>query len=481
MSGTPIIVWLRNDLRLSDHPALQAAAASGGPVVPVFILDDETDGRWAPRGASRWWLHMSLADLSARLASAGSPLILRRGGALDQLVRVATEARAKIIHCTRAYEPRHVALEERLHAQLAAAGITLKRFGGRLLREPEEVRTKDGQPFRVYTPFWRALSQLGVAPALPPVARLSAPKARIASEPLEDWRLLPRRPDWAGGLRKAWRPGEKDARQRLETFLSNAVTDYTDKRNRPDIEGTSRLSPHLHFGEISARQCWHAAAAAAAREPGVEGGATTFLKELVWREFSHHLLFHFPDLPDAPFRKEFAPFPWSDDEDRLARWKKGETGYPIVDAGMRELWRTGWMHNRVRMIVASFLVKDLMIPWQRGADWFWDTLVDADLANNSASWQWVAGCGADAAPYFRIFNPVKQGLSFDPDGAYVRRFVPELAALSSDDIHAPWLAPPGALAKARVTLGQTYPLPMVDHGVARVRALEAFQGLKTSG
>jgi deoxyribodipyrimidine photo-lyase len=422
-----------------------------------------------------------LADLAKRYAETGSPLILRRGDTLDQLVRVATEARAKLIHCTRAYEPRQIALEERLHAQLAAAGITLRRFGGRLLCEPEEVKTKDGKPYRVYTPFWRALSAAGVTPALPAITKLAAPKARISSEALDGWRLLPRRPDWAGGLRKAWRPGETAARVRLEKFLDNAVADYAEKRNRPDIEGTSRLSPHLHFGEISPRQCWHAAALAAARAPRIDAGVTTFLKELVWREFSHHLLFHFSDLPEAPFRKEFAPFPWSDDHERLRRWQMGQTGFPIVDAGMRELWQTGWMHNRVRMIVASFLVKDLMIPWQRGADWFWDTLVDADLANNSASWQWVAGCGADAAPYFRIFNPVKQGQSFDPDGAYVRRYVPEISRLDSADIHAPWLASPAALAKAGITLGQTYPLPMVDHSVARAQALEAFQVLKTSG
>jgi deoxyribodipyrimidine photo-lyase len=280
-------------------------------------------------------------------------------------------------------------------------------------------------------------------------------------------------------LRETWTPGEAGAERRLQVFLRAPVADYCDQRNRPDVAGTSRLSPHLHFGEISPRCCWHAAIGAAARNPAADKGTETFLKELVWREFSAHLLFHWPDLPTAPFRKEFANFPWREDTMLLKQWRRGQTGYPIVDAGMRELWHTGWMHNRVRMIVASFLIKDLMLPWQLGAAWFWDTLVDADLANNSASWQWVAGSGADAAPYFRIFNPVKQGETFDPDGAYVRRFVPELGNLSAQYIHSPWLAPADALAKAGVLLGRTYPARIVDHPIARERALAAFKDIKT--
>lgn len=482
MTATPTIVWLRNDLRLSDHPSFHAAVASADTVVPVYILDEAAEGAWKRGAASRWWLHHSLASLGESIAQIGGRLILRRGDALDQLVRVATEARAKVIHCTRGYEPWHIRQEECLSAQLAGRGITLKRFAGRLLREPEDVKTKDGQPFKVYTPFYKSLSA-GWSPArpLPAIQSLSKPRSRIATDALDSWRLTPRKPDWAGGMRKAWRPGEAGAHQLLETFLKSAIARYSDDRNRPDIRGTSRLSPHLHFGEISPRVCWLAAAAAAAKNPSGEKGAETFLKELVWREFSHHLLFFQPDLPETPFRREFGAFPWVDDQKAFEAWSRGRTGYPIVDAGMRELWETGWMHNRVRMIVASFLIKDLMIPWQRGEAWFWGTLVDADLANNAASWQWVAGSGADAAPYFRIFNPVKQGQTFDPDGTYVRRFVPELAELCADDIHAPWLAKPDALAKAGVVLGDTYPNPILDHGAARERALSAFKSLKSAG
>ncbi len=267
----------------------------------------------------------------------------------------------------------------------------------------------------------------------------------------------------------------------MRLFLKSAVAGYADNRNRPDMPGTSRLSPHLHFGEISPRQCWHAAVAASAGKPSSDKGTETFLKELVWREFSAHLLFHWPDLPEAPFRKEFAEFPWDEDAASLKAWQRGRTGYPIVDAGMRELWTTGWMHNRVRMIVASFLIKDLLIPWQQGEAWFWDTLVDADLASNAASWQWVAGSGADAAPYFRIFNPVTQGEKFDAQGQYVRHHVPELSKLANEHLHAPWLAPESALAKAGVVLGRTYPRPIVDHATARDRALAAFKSLKTEG
>jgi deoxyribodipyrimidine photo-lyase len=310
------------------------------------------------------------------------------------------------------------------------------------------------------------------------VTALTRPTGEIASDRLEAWKLTPSRPDWAADWRQIWAPGEAGAEARLRAFLKSALGDYSAGRNRPDRQSTSRLSPHLHFGEISPRRCWHAIAVAAARVPSLDASAETFLKELAWREFSAHLLFHQPDLPEAPFRKEYAAFPWSDDAGHLRLWQRGMTGYPIVDAGMRELWQTGWMHNRVRMIVASFLVKDLMIPWQRGAEWFWDTLVDADLASNSASWQWVAGCGADAAPYFRIFNPVKQGQTFDPAGDYVRRYVPELARLDAAHIHAPWLAPEAALDAAGVRLGRSYPLPMVDHAAARTRVLAAFKGLK---
>ncbi|MGQ0673919.1 MAG: cryptochrome/photolyase family protein [Hyphomicrobium sp.] len=479
MSEAPIIVWLRNDLRLADHPALHAAVASGAPMLPVYILDDAADGAWPRGAASRWWLHGSLTALGADIEKLGAKLILRRGETFAHLAAIAAECGARTVHCSRGYEPRQIALETSLKAALASKGIELKRFAGRLLREPEDIRTKDGNPYKVYTPYWKALSS-GWSPAqpLPRPRAIQPPLTPTASDSLSSWGLLPKKPDWAGGMRAAWKPGEAGAAARLASFLKAAVADYAETRNRPDMPGTSRLSPHLHFGEISPRRCWHAAVTAAADNPAHDKGTETFLKELVWREFSTNLLVHWPDLPEVPFRPEFAAFPWAKDTKRLALWQKGLTGYPIVDAGMRELWETGWMHNRVRMIVASFLIKDLLIPWQQGEAWFWDTLVDADLANNAASWQWVAGSGADAAPYFRIFNPITQGEKFDPEGAYVRRFVPELKRLASEHIHAPWLAPASALSKAGIVLGKTYPLPIVDHAVARERALEGYKSLK---
>jgi deoxyribodipyrimidine photo-lyase len=481
VTETPIIVWFRRDLRLADHAALSAAAGAGGPVVPLFILDDEAAGDWRPGGASRWWLHRSLASLEQAISALGGQLILRRGVTTDVLSQVAAETGAKTVHCTRAYEPWAARLEHDVHDRLASGGVALKRFAGTLLHEPDQVTTQSGEPYKVYTPFWRALRQkveLGRPIAAP--KRLATVARRLESEPLDAWELLPRRPDWAAGLRDTWTPGEAGARERLDTFIADALRGYASGRNRPDLASTSRLSPHLAFGEISPRQCWRAVQAAAADAPAVDQAAETFLKELAWREFSAHLLFHFPDLPTAPFRANFAGFPWRRDEGALAAWQAGRTGYPIVDAGMRELWSTGWMHNRVRMITASFLIKDLLIPWQEGEAWFWDTLVDADLANNAASWQWVAGSGADAAPYFRIFNPTKQGETFDPDGAYVRRWVPEIAGMPNRYIHAPSAAPQDVLDAAGVVIGETYPAPLVDHAKAREAALAAFEKVKAS-
>ena len=310
-------------------------------------------------------------------------------------------------------------------------GATFRRFAGGLLFEPEVPRTKSGDPFRVFTPFYKACLTLDAPkPPLPrPESSLSAPADWPGSEGLEDWGLLPTEPDWAGGMREAWEPGEAGAKARLLWFLDEAMGGYSDQRNRPDRPGTSGLSPHLHFGEVSPHQCWQAVENRLAEDDRGARGGRSFLRELVWREFSYHLLSHWPHLPERAFRPEFMAFPWDEDEAALKAWQQGRTGYPIVDAGMRELWQTGWMHNRVRMITASFLIKDLMIPWQVGENWFWDTLVDADLANNAASWQWVAGSGADAAPYFRVFNPTLQGKKFDPNGDYVRRYVPELSLI----------------------------------------------------
>lgn len=481
MSAAPIIVWFRQDLRVRNHKALSAAVASGSPVIAVYILDDATPGEWKMGGASRWWLHKSLEALAGELQTRGAALCLRRGAAETELPRLAAEAGACAIYCSRCYEPYAVALEERLKAKFDETGVMFKRFAGALLREPEDVRTKTGDVYKVYSPFWRALSA-GFSPAelVPAPQKIGSPEKLPKSEALASWTLLPTKPDWATGFVKEWTPGEAGAEKRLEQFLATALKTYAADRNRPDIAATSKLSPHLHFGEITPAELWHGAVHAAQAEKGMDKGLETFLKEIVWREFSHTLLFYWPTLPGEPFRKDFAAFPWQDDKQLLKAWQRGQTGYPVVDAGMRELWTTGYMHNRVRMIVASFLIKHLLIPWQRGEEWFWDTLVDADLANNAASWQWVAGSGADAAPYFRIFNPVTQGEKFDPDGTYVRRWVPELAKLQAPFIHAPWTADADLLRAAKIIPGKTYPHPLVDHAMARARALEAYEAVKSS-
>jgi deoxyribodipyrimidine photo-lyase len=477
----PIIVWFRRDLRLADHAALSAAVATGLPVLPLFVLDDDAGGKWRLGAASRWWLHHSLDALAQAIEALGGRLVLRRGVTADVLFEIATEIGAEAVHCSRGTEPWAARLEIEVRDRLAASDVALKRFAGALLRNPDTLTTQAGSPFKVYTPFLRALrTAVDVGRPLDAPDRLQSPKNVPKGDKLETWKLLPRRPDWASGMREAWTPGEDAARKRLSAFLKDGLQDYTSRRDRPDLPGTSRLSPHLAFGEISPRQCWYAATMSASQRKGADTGLETFLKELAWREFSAHLLHHWPDLPDAPFREDFAAFPWRRDARQLKAWQRGMTGYPIVDAGMRELWATGWMHNRVRMITASFLIKDLLLPWQEGEAWFWDSLVDADLANNAASWQWVAGSGADAAPYFRIFNPVSQGEKFDPDGSYVRRWVPELGDLPADVIHAPWLAPPAVLRAAGIEIGKTYPAPIVDHRAAREDALAAFATLKAA-
>ena len=482
----PVVVWFRQDLRLSDQRALVAAAGTGAPVIPLYILDDEAPGAWRMGGASRWWLNQSLASLEQSLASLGSKLILRRADTRKALVELVAQTGASTVYTQAAYEPWASALEAQVHTALGAQGVELKRMAGALLKRPDALRTKGSdQPFKVYTPFWRALcaSEPPAVPVAAPAA-LKSPAQWPPGDALTSWNLHPSKPDWSGGFDALWTPGESGAHERLAAFLETALRDYDGDRNRPDRPGTSRLSPHLHFGEISPATCWYAARAAAdqmaAEGLNADKGLETFHKELVWREFAAHLLVHRPDLPEAPFKPEYAAFPWANDPNGLRAWQRGRTGFPIVDAGMRELWHTGWMHNRVRMIVASFLIKDLLIPWQHGEAWFWDTLVDADLASNAASWQWVAGCGADAAPYFRIFNPMRQGETFDPDGVYVRRWVPELARLPTVHIHEPWSAPPMVLAAASVSLGKTYPYPIVDHAHARDRALAALKSLKTT-
>jgi deoxyribodipyrimidine photo-lyase len=476
MTERPSLVWFRQDLRLADNPALAAACARGGPVICLYVLDDETQGAWRMGGASRWWLHHSLAALSADLASQGQRLTLRQGRGAHIIKDLVAEAGADAVFWNRRYEPAQIAHDTALKADLAAMGIAVHSFNSALLHEPWTVKTQGGGSFRVFSPFWRACLAKGEPAAPLPRPAFAAPSPDARGDALEDWQLVPSRPNWAAGFEPEWQPGEAGAHRQLARFLARGTASYPDERNRPDLPGTSRLSPHLAFGEIGPRQIWSAArfSGAASNAKGTE----KFLSEIGWREFSYHLLANEKDLPSVALRPEFRDFPWADDPAALAAWRKGRTGVPIVDAGMRQLWQTGWMHNRVRMIAASFLVKHLLIPWQHGAAWFWDTLVDADLANNSASWQWVAGCGADAAPYFRVFNPVLQGLKFDPDGAYVRRFVPELANLPAHHIHAPWEAPADMLAKAGVSLGGSYPHRLVDLAAGRARALAAFAALK---
>ena len=482
MSAT--IVWFRHDLRLRDNPALHAAVARGLPVVPVFILDGAGEGRWAPGGASCWWLHRSLAALDEALRERGSRLILRRGGAGEVLAALLRETKASAVYWNRRYEPAIVSRDGEIKTSLAAAGVDARSFNCALLHEPHTIQNRQGRPFQVFSPYWRHCLTLPVElPLKLSAATWPAPTAWPRSLSLEELELQPKIA-WDEGLREVWEPGEAAARKRLAAFCARALDDYATQRDRPAEAGTSRLSAALHFGELSPRQIW-AAITARSKESGVfppSNGARVFLTELGWREFAHHLLFHFPHTAEVPLRPEFARFPWADDPGgvKLRAWQRGRTGYPIVDAGLRELWRTGWMHNRVRMIVASFLVKHLRLNWTHGAAWFWDTLVDADLANNTLGWQWSAGCGADAAPYFRIFAPVLQGQKFDADGAYVRRWLPELARLPAKHIHSPWTAPAEVLAAAGVTLGENYPRPIVDHAKARAEALAAFQELRSA-
>ncbi len=470
------LVWFRDDLRLADHPALTAGARAGR-LTCIYVLDDNSGGLRPYGGASRWWLAGSLRALDADLRKMGQRLILRRGKAAEVIPEVARAAGATQVYWNRRYDRAGMAVDDAVIAALKAQGLHGGTFPGNLLVEPGRLVTKDGGPLRVFTPFWKRVLALGDLRQPLPSPKQLPPPVEIASDAIADWALEPTKPDWAGGLRATWTPGEATARERLADFLEG-IRGYADDRERPDKPATSRLSPHLRFGEISAADIMHAARFAADRS-APSRDIDKFLSELGWREFSYHLLNHFPDLATKNLQSRFDAFPWRHDEAALAAWQRGRTGYPIVNAGMRELWHTGWMHNRVRMVVASFLIKHLLIDWRRGEDWFWDTLVDADPANNAASWQWVAGSGADAAPYFRIFNPVLQGEKFDPRGEYVRRWVPEIAALPDRFIHKPWMASPLELAEANITPGTTYPAPIVDHDAARKRALAAFERVKS--
>ena len=473
----PTLLWFRRDLRLCDNPALEAALQSGEPIIPLFVLDT-TPALRAVGAASLWWLDKSLAALSANLEARGSRLILARGVAseiIDELVQAHNIGRLVF---NAVFDPGFEDRDRTLAATLQTQGLEVRRFNGGHLVNPDEVRTKTDGAFSVFTPFWRAARTL-VQPDQPrdPPPTLPSPPTWPKSDQLADWHLHPIDPDWSRGF-SDWTPGEVGAADSLERFVDHALASYAQDRDRPSVEGTSRLSPHLHFGEISPKACWRAVFDAAERGTCSDSQVDKFLAELGWREFSSSIVARRGDLARDNFDRRFDRFAWRDDPAALAAWARGQTGYPIVDAGMRQLWATGWMHNRVRMICASFLTKHLLLDWRQGEAWFWDTLVDADHAANASNWQWVAGSGADASPYFRIFNPMIQGEKFDPDGTYVRKWVPELARLSSKYIHAPWSAPTAVLAGSDVQLGVTYPQPIVDHVAARQRALDAYAQMR---
>lgn len=469
---SPSIVWFREDRRLGDHPALHAAISRGGPLVLLYI--DETDQGRRSGPARNVWLHRSLEALSGEIDTRGGALILRRGKAAEVLDEIIEQTGAEAVFWNRRYYKPDRDRDAAIKSDLTERGLEVESFKGNLLVEPWEVETKSGHPYRVFTPFWRAAkAQVDIADPIEAPKNLDGYSGDLSSDDLKDWDLLPKSPRWDKKILDYHRPGEAGAMQRLADFLDGPIEDYAEGRDRPDKDLTSRLSPHLAHGEISPRQIWHAC-------KDNEFTSRKFLSEIGWREFSYTLLYYNADLATKNFNEGYEAMEWDHDEQATDRWARGQTGYPFVDAGMRQLWETGWMHNRVRMVVASFLIKHLMIDWRDGEDWFWDTLLEADHASNAASWQWVAGTGADAAPYFRVFNPFGQGEKFDPNGDYVRRFVPELKNLPNKYIHQPWTAPDAVLEKAGVTLGQTYPKPMVDHSEARERVLSAYKSARNS-
>lgn len=470
-----VLHWFRLDLRLQDNPAL-SAAVEAGEIIPVFILDDDNPKDHKLGGASRWWLHRSLKALNASLSG---KLIVRTGPAQQVLQQLVDETGVELVTWNRGYEPWKTARDAIIKNDLRHKGIEVLSFNGSLLWEPWDVQKPDGTPYRVFTRYYRN----GCLGSTPPrlLAKLEANQIQFAQHPLkiqsiESLALAPEK-NWDLVKFPNWSPGENGARQQIEDFISQHLKSYKEGRDFPALASTSGLSPHLHFGEISPHQVWHAIQF----QEDISGpdlNTEHFKTELAWREFSHHLLFHNPNLPHKNIQSKFDLFPWLENNEALRKWQQGQTGIPMVDAGMRELWQTGYMHNRVRMIVGSFLTKNMGLDWRLGERWFWDTLVDADLANNSASWQWVAGCGADAAPFFRIFNPVTQGQKFDPDGIYVKKWIPELGALPPKWLFNPWEAPANVLEDAKVEIGTTYPHPIVDLKKSRQRALDAFAKLK---
>ena len=470
--SAPCLVWLNRDLRIADNEALSFASSCNGPVIPVFVYDRNISSKPAIGSASRWWLHESLNSLSYALKDSGSKLVIRCGAPSSVLASLVIETGAFQVVWNKCYDPLTQDCQKSVELALQKASVLTRSFTGDVFFEPKMVLNGSNLPYKIFTPFWKACRREGLDDSVSPTPRhLSAPSVWPDSVPIDDLALSPKK-NWTKGLKDAWTPGEFNAMKGLEKFAASAMDAYSGERDFPAIPSTSALSPHLSFGEISHKQILRYVRSIPNQK------SESFIRQLGWREFSSYLLYHFPSLNDTPLRQQFKDFGWLTDKNGLSSWQKGRTGYPIVDAGMRQLWQTGWMHNRIRMVVASFLVKDLLIDWRSGADWFWDTLVDADIANNSASWQWVAGCGADAAPYFRIFNPITQGKKFDSYGHYVRRWIPELADLPSSVIHSPWMASFSELSNAGIKLGDTYPEPIIDHSFARERALLALSSSK---
>lgn len=480
MSDGAVIIWFRSDLRVEDNPALNAAIETGKPVIPLYVLEPATCGRRGLGGASKWWLDKSLKSLSSSIERMGGQLILRAGEPKDIIENIISATGADAIFWNRRYGEAERNIDSELKEKFSEQGLSVRSFNGCLLTEPWTIKTGSGSHFRVFTPYWKNVrANYELPEAYPAPTEMIFHK--VESDALVDWGLHPTKPDWSVEFDASWTPGEQGAENRLTDFLERAVSAYAVDRNRPDLEGgTSGLSPHLAFGEIAPTQIWRATQSRIASGEIDEDSAMVFLSEIVWREFSYVLLYHYPNLADENYNKNFSAMPWRESNEDYKAWCEGQTGYPIVDAGMRQLWQTGWMHNRVRMIVASFLTKHLLIKWQKGEDWFWDTLVDADPASNAASWQWTAGTGADAAPYFRVFNPITQGQKFDATGDYVRKWCPELAKLPNKFLFSPWEADPVTLASASVTLGETYPHPIVEHKIGRERALAAYEEVKAA-
>jgi len=478
INSQPVVFWFRRDLRLTDNPGLRWAIETGQPVICIYIHDEKNSSMG---GASNWWLHHSLDSLSMAIEKCGTKLHLFSGNTVDVLDYVLLNTKACSVAWNRRYEPESIKLDKKIKAKLQAQDITVHSAPGNLCHEPWTVAREGKHPYRVFTAYWRASLKHESLPISKKVMKLKHYEKKIPKTvSLAKLQLLPTR-DWAKEFDSIWQPGEKGADLALKRAVKSRVANYDTARDLPAVEGTSRLSPHLAFGEISPRQINATIAKNVADGYLIDDDNTeTFRKEISWREFAYHLMYHFPHTIDDPLDVRFENFPWKKvSKKTLNRWQQGQTGIPLVDAGMRQLWQTGWMHNRVRMIVGSLLIKNMGYHWLHGADWFWDTLLDADLASNTMGWQWVAGSGADAAPYFRVFNPVRQGERFDPEGKYVRHWVPEIAQLSNKHIHSPWTASQTELQEAAIMLGKTYPKPIVDLKVTRTEALDRFAAIKT--